>query len=190
MRKLLWLDLEMTGLNPKKDVIIEVGAVITDESLKELAAYQSGVRHARPKLEKLLAASDWHAARPDYTQSMLESSLKGKSALVVQREILRLIEQHIGLTRPAEDFKLYKDSLVSDGEVMVAGSVISTDMAFINAQWLILKPVLHYSFFDVSTLETIVPKRLPTMSNHRALDDIRLSIEQTRNYLVQLGIKL
>ena len=72
--KLLWLDMEMTGVDAQLDRILEVAAIVTDFSFKELATYEAQIVHDEKKVKKLLLANAWWAARPNEMQEILEAS--------------------------------------------------------------------------------------------------------------------
>lgn len=183
---LVWIDLEMTGLRPRIDRITEVAVIITDFNLREVAVYESGVKHPQSLLEGLVEQSEWHQQQKEYTRAMVEHSLKGKSEEVVQAEILNLIETHIGLSSPAESYPHHPDSLEARGEIYLAGNSISTDRAFIDQWWPKLARVLHYRMVDVSSFkvwhEAHGVEKFVKKNKHRALDDIRESIAELAYY--------
>jgi len=185
-KHLVWIDLEMTGLRPRIDRITEVAVIITDFNLKEIAVYESGVKHPIDLLECLVKESEWHQQQKDYTEAMIKHSLSGKSEEVVQSEILDLIQRHIGLSQPVESYPHNPDSLEAKGEIYLAGNSISTDRAFIDQWWPKVARVLHYRMIDVSSFkvweEAHGAKRFMKKNKHRALDDIRESIAELKYY--------
>lgn len=192
--RLLWIDLEMTGLRPAKDKITEVAAIVTDFNLKEIATYETAVKHTEKLLKKLTGESVWHQAQPDYTKKMIQDSLKGKPSSVVQAELIRFVEGHIGLSKKPEEFPHFPGSLEAKGEVYLAGNSISADRAFIDAQWPELARVLHYRMLDVSSFKLWLSSRdgvrkYEKKMAHRALDDIRESIAEMQYYVEHLNGK-
>lgn len=185
--KLLWIDLEMTGLRPNRDRITEVAAIVTDFKLKEIASYSTGVKHPKNLLIELTKDSLWHTAQPSYTEAMIEHSLNGKTEVVVQAELLSFIEEHIGLSKKPQDFFYQEGSLESKGEVYLAGNSIATDRAFIDVWWPQVTRVLHYRMLDVSTFKIWHQANggvtFRKKNRHKALDDIRESIEELKYYL-------
>ena len=185
-KHLVWIDLEMTGLRPRIDRITEVAVIITDFNLKEIAVYESGVKHPKDLLEDLVKDSEWHQQQKDYTSTMIQHSIDGKSEEVVQSEIMDLIERHIGLSKTAESYPHHPDSLEARGEIYLAGNSISTDRAFIDQWWPRVARVLHYRMIDVSSFkvweEARGIKRFIKSNKHRALDDIRESIAELKYY--------
>mgnify|MGYP001580792049 FL=1 len=186
--RLLWIDLEMTGLRPGTDVITEIAAIITDFDLKEIATYETGIKHPEKLLRKLTSESDWYVAQPAHTENIIKHSLKGKTEKVVQNELLRLVEDHIGLTRPAKDFPFFPGSLEAKGEVFLAGNTIGADRAFIDKWWPDFARILHYRMLDVSSFKLWMAgskhiQKFEKKNHHRALDDIRESIAEMKHYI-------
>lgn len=186
--KLLWIDLEMTGLRPENDKITEAAAIITDFDLNEVASYETSIMHSEKLLRQLMGESIWHVNQPDYTEKIIKDSLKGKTEKVVQNELIRFVEDNIGLSQPAGDFPHFESSLEAKGEVFLAGNSISTDRAFIDAQWPDFARILHYRMLDVSSFKLWMQGRehLPKFekkNSHRALDDIRESIAELKHYI-------
>lgn len=186
-KHLLWVDLEMTGLRPATDVITEVAAIVTDMELREIACYESGVKHPRELLEKLTGESEWHQRQKSYTEAIIEHSLSGKSEEVVQSELLDFIERHIGLTMRPEDYPFTPGSLEAKGDIYLAGNSIGADRAFIESWWPKVARVLHYRMIDVSSFkvwhEAHGTKKFEKKNKHRALDDIRESIAEFASYV-------
>lgn len=185
--RLLWIDLEMTGLRPAVDRITEIAAIVTDMELREIATYESGVRHSRGLLERLTSESEWHMQQKSYTETIIEHSLQGKSEHVVQVELLAFIEEHIGLSKRPDDYPFTSGSLEARGEIYLAGNSIGADRAFIESWWPDVARVLHYRMIDVSSFkvwyEANGTKKFEKKNKHRALEDIRESIAEFAYYV-------
>jgi oligoribonuclease len=185
--RLVWIDLEMTGLRPQVDLITDVAVIITDFSLKELASYQSSISHPEAGLRRLMAASPWHAAQPDYVAKIIRDCLGGKSQAAVIGDILQLFHEQKCLTKALEKYPHFPDSLEAKGDVYLAGNSIATDRAFIDAQWPEIARTLHYRMLDVSSFKLweagLGREQFQKSSTHRALDDIRDSIAEFRYYV-------
>ncbi len=171
LTKLLWIDLEMTGLNPETDVITEVAAIITDWDFNELASYETGVKHGSGIVAGLLDKSPfWQAADPSDKQAMLELSDNGKTEVVVQQELSALIQQYFG-----------------QEQATLAGNSIHQDRRFIRARWSQVENLLHYRMLDVSAWKLVMNNKYQLMYQkknvHRAMDDIRESIAELKLYM-------
>lgn len=177
----------MTGLRPATDVITEIAAIVTDMELREVATYESGVKHPRELLEKLTGESEWHRRQKSYTEAIIEHSLQGKSEEVVQTELLDFIERNIGLSMRPEQYPFTEGSLEAKGEIYLAGNSIGADRAFIESWWPRVARVLHYRMIDVSSFkvwhEAHGAKKFEKKNKHRALDDIRESIAEFASYV-------
>jgi len=172
--KLLWIDLEMTGLDPQKDRIVEVGAVITDWNFKELAKYQSGVGQDKALLERLFKANPWAAEHAKNTKSLTELSLKSPDQKTVENELIKIIDDHFAKGEPA----------------LLAGNSIHQDRRFIKKWWPELDKRLHYRMLDVSAWKVVMQGKFniefKKSKKHRALDDIYESIEELKAYIKRL----
>lgn len=163
----MWLDLEMTGLDPREDVILEVAAMVTDFNFKTLATYEAAIQ--RP--ESVLAqCNEW--SRTQHTASGLFERIRtaGQQEHDVVAALIMLIKQQFG-AEPA----------------VLAGNSIHQDRAFIREWWPEVSGLLHYRMLDVSSLKVYMQGRygveFEKKEAHRALDDIRESIAEWQYYL-------
>jgi oligoribonuclease len=175
-KKLLWVDLEMTGLDPTKDRIVEVAAIITDWDFNELAQFESGVGQDKDEVTKLFAANPWAVARSENTNALIELSVQSPPETEVQDSLLKLINEHFSPDEPA----------------LLAGNSIHQDRRFIEQWWPKLDARLHYRMLDVSAWKVVMIGKygleFPKKESHRALDDIRESIEELKLYLTKVHI--
>jgi oligoribonuclease len=170
---LVWLDMEMTGLDPSKERIIEVAAIITDGNLTELATGPDLV--IRQPDEVLAAMDDWN--RTHHTASGLVERVKASTVTDgdAEAQLLAFIAAHV----PG-----HKDRPV------LAGNSIHQDRRFIRRYMPRLDARLHYRMVDVSTIKELARRWYPQAllkqpqkkDTHRALDDIRESIDELRFY--------
>ncbi len=116
--KLLWVDLEMTGLDPEKDVILEVAAEITDFDFKTLANYEAIVKQDKQTVVDRMGKNIWWKDFPENRDEFVRKMDDGKPSKQVEKELIELVEQQFG-SEPA----------------VLAGNSIHNDRNFIKAQW-------------------------------------------------------
>lgn len=166
--KVLWVDMEMGGLNPRADVILEVAAIATDWDFNELAVYEGVVHQSEETLSTMNQwCIDQHGST-GLTQRSRESDL---SLEAVENMMIKFID---------ENFK--------DGDpILLGGNSIHQDRQFINFWWPKLADRLHYRMLDVSAWKVVFDgkygKRFAKPEDHRALEDIRGSIMELKYYL-------
>jgi oligoribonuclease len=168
--KLMWVDLEMTGLDPAKDRLVEVAAIITDWDFNELARFESGVGQDREEVTRLFAANPWASALPENTKALIELSANSPSEADVEQKLIDLVNEHFG-----------------DAPALLAGNSIHQDRRFIKQWWPKLDERLHYRMLDVSAWKVVMLGKynleFPKKETHRALDDIQESIDELKFYL-------
>ena len=166
--KLLWIDLEMTGLDPVKDRIVEVAAIATGWDLEPIADYTAVVKVPALLMKKRMVGEFWEKNHESRDALMMQNG-DGKSAKAVEKELLEFVKQHFG------------------NEVILAGNSIHQDRKFIDREWPELAGKLHYRMLDVSAwkvyFEGARNKKFVKKDLHRALDDIMGSIEELKWYL-------
>lgn len=168
--KLLWIDLEMTGLEPQKDLILEVAAIVTDFNFEEQATYQTTINHPKTLVTKRIQANSWWADYPKNRDMFLNNLTKGKDLEVVERELITLIKKHF-----------------NNQPVILAGNSIYNDRLFIK-QWMKkLESKLHYRMLDVSAWKVLMQGKFNNEFQkpevHRAMDDIKGSIRELQFYI-------
>lgn len=166
--KLLWIDLEMTGLDPTKDKILEVAAIATDMKLNEIASYQAIVKVPEALMDERMVGEFWE--KNSKSRDALKAQNKdGKPVKEVEKELLDFIKQNC------------------DKELYLAGNSIHQDRKFIEREMPDFNKHLHYRMLDVSSwkiyYENALNKKFIKPENHRALDDINGSIEELKWYL-------
>jgi oligoribonuclease len=171
MEKLLWLDMEMTGLVPEKEVPIEIAAVITDWKFNDLGRYHSVIRQPRKFLD---AMDDWNKKHHGRS-GLLEKIPGGKDPGVVDTEMKAFVLEHFG-----------------EEKAILAGNSIGQDRAFIKLYLPQLESVLHYRMLDVSAWKLVFNnmfgKKYPKKQAHRAEDDIFESIAELKFYLEHVKV--
>ncbi len=166
--KLLWIDLEMTGLDPEKDKILEVAAIATDMNLKPVATYEAVVKVDNELIKARMVGEFWEKNAKS-RDALIAQNASGKPVAEVERELLDFIDANFGKT------------------VYLAGNSIHQDRKFIEREMPALNQKLHYRMLDVSAwkiyFENALNKKFTKPENHRALDDINGSIEELKWYL-------
>ena len=171
-KKILWIDLEMTGLDPVRDEILEVAAIATDWDFTEIATYGGVVRHEPEKLGKLLDrnVSFWDQ-HPAARRSLEEQNEDGKPLVMVEQELLAFCDEHFA----------------DEPRILLGGNSIHQDRRFIDQWWPTLSKRLHYRMLDVSAWKVVFEgkygKKFAKPEDHRALEDIRGSIMELQYYL-------
>lgn len=165
--KLLWVDLEMTGLDPEQHVIIEVAVEVTDFSLKTLASYEALI--AQPE-DVLAKAHEWAANQ--HTTSGLFDRLRreGRPETEIVHELVGFIKAQFG-NEPA----------------ILSGNSIHNDRTFIKKWWPEVDELLHYRMLDVSSWKVFMQGKYDVKFEkkevHRAFDDIQASIAELQHYI-------
>jgi oligoribonuclease len=168
--KLLWVDLEMTGLDAEQDVILEVAAEITDFEFKTLASYEAIVSQPHDLVVDRMQKNIWWADYPENRDEFLAKIPNGKSSEQVQRDLIDLLEQQFG-NEPA----------------ILAGNSIHNDRNFIKKWWPQFDLKLHYRMLDVSSFKVLMQgkygEQFEKKEVHRAFDDIQASIAELQHYI-------
>ncbi len=168
--KLLWVDLEMTGLDPIKDVILEIAAEITDMDFKTLESYEARIKQKREVVAERMQKNNWWADFPANRDEFLNNLERGKPLGGVEQELIALVNKHFG-NEPA----------------ILAGNSIWNDRMFIKRYWLALDLKLHYRMLDVSAWKVVMQGKYGVnyekTNSHRAFDDIQASIAELQHYL-------
>ncbi len=167
---LVWMDLEMTGLEPEQDVIIEIATIVTDSNLNIIA---EGPVLAVHQPDVLLDAMDeWNTkthGNSGLTERVRNSSTNARDA---ERLTLEFLRQH-----------------VKPGTSPLCGNSIHQDRRFLVKYMPELEAYMHYRNIDVSTLKELAKRWKPSVvssfqkkGSHQALDDIKESIAEMQHY--------
>lgn len=169
---LVWMDLEMTGLDHTSDVIVEIATLITDDDLNIIAEGPDLVVHAT---DEQLAAMDPFVV-----------NMHTKSGLLDQITASTITLEAAG----AETLAFIKQNVPEERTVPLCGNSIGTDRRFLAAYLPEIEEYLHYRSIDVSSVKELVKRWYPDLDanrprgqgSHRALDDIRESVRELVYY--------
>jgi oligoribonuclease len=172
LTRLVWIDLEMTGLDPTRDEIVEIAAVVTDSELVELDEGVSFV--VRPDDLSILAGMDEVVVRMHTESGLLTDIPSGLALVDAGAQVLAYVRQHVPEARRAP----------------LAGSSVYVDRGFLARYLPALDAHLHYRLVDVSTIKELARRWYPRAyfnspektGGHRALADVRESIAELRYY--------
>ncbi len=174
-KQLIWIDLEMTGLDTGSDSILEIATIVTDNELTELAEGPAlAIRHSE---ETLRSMDTWN------TQHHTESGLWK-----------RVMESGVGMREAEQRTLEFLAAWTSANESPMCGNSICQDRRFLHRLMPDLERWFHYRNLDVSTLKELASRWCPEAvgqlnkeNRHRALDDIRESIAELRHYRKFMG---
>lgn len=169
---LAWMDLEMTGLDPDRHVIVEIATLITDDDLQLVAEGPDLVVHQPP--EAMATMDDF--VRDMHTSSGLLEQIEASTISLedARQQTMAFLVEHIPEART----------------VPLCGNSIGTDRRFLAKQLPDIEEYLHYRSIDVSTIKELTRRWYPGVlskapkkaAGHRALDDIRESIDELAYY--------
>ena len=173
--RILWVDLEMTGLDPTEDRILEVAAIVTDWDFNEIAHYEA-VKHVGPLLMQRRMVGEFWDNFSSVRDSLIAQNESGKHGRSVENELLAFIDEHFA----------------ANERVLLAGNSIHQDRRFIVNEWPRLDARLHYRMLDVSAWKVVFEgkygKKFAKPEEHRALADIRGSIMELKYYLNKVRV--
>ena len=167
---LIWIDLEMTGLDPSRDRIIEIATIVTDGDLKVI---EEGPSLAIRQSEELLSSMDEWNSEHHASSGLLERiEREGIEEREAEALSLQFIERH-----------------VENNQAPLCGNTIWQDRRFLSRYMPTLESYLHYRVIDVSSIKELARRWKPELvdgfvkeAKHTALSDIRESIEELRYY--------
>jgi oligoribonuclease len=164
--KLLWVDMEMTGLDVNIEVPIEIAGIITDWKFQPLSTYHTIIKQPAKYLD---AMDDWNQ-KHHRESGLLALIPSGTAPPVVDQEFAAWIGEHFGSERP-----------------ILAGNSINQDRLFIRKYMPLTEAKLHYRMLDVTSWKIVFNglygKKYKKQEPHRALEDIRESIDEFKFYL-------
>lgn len=168
---LFWVDLEMTGLDPQKDVILEIASLVTDS---QLTVIEEGPTFVIQQPENVLQGMSEYV-RKLHESSGLVAKVRAEGVPLAQAE--------------AETFEFLKQHCKKD-EALLSGNSVWQDRAFMVRYMPKITDYLHYRLLDVSTVKELVKRwyaddphmHFAKADTHRAITDIRESVAELRHY--------
>ena len=169
-QNLIWIDLEMTGLDPDNDVIIEMATIVTDSNLNTLAEGPViAIHHSDEVLSRM---DEWNTRT--HGGSGLTQRVKDSTTTMAEAEAQTIA---------------FLEHWVPKGKSPICGNSICQDRRFLYTYMKDLERYFHYRNLDVSTLKELVARWAPEVRDslvkkgtHLALDDIRESIAELQHY--------
>lgn len=172
MKTFFWIDLEMTGLDDAKDVILEVAIIVTDLDFKPLETYNEAVFQPQQALDGM---DDW-CKKTHGDSGLTEKVKKGKPLQKVEEDLLAIIKRHFP----------------TDERVVLCGNSVGNDKRFVDKYMPELAKKLHYRILDVSSFKVVFKNKykikFEKKKSHKALEDITESINELKTYLSYVKI--
>jgi oligoribonuclease len=166
---LFWLDLEMTGLNPEKDVILQCAALVSNNVLEQVA---DGIEYSIHQQPELLQIMDPFVAKMHTKSGLLEKVQQSTHSMSqVEKYLIAFFKQHC-----------------IPGETLLCGNSIWVDRSFLKKQMPEFESLFYYRMIDVSTIKELAIRWYPSIpifkkqKKHTALADIQESINELAYY--------
>ena len=122
-KKILWVDLEMTGLNPEKDKILEVAAIITDWDFNEIATFESAVKVSPKIIEERMVGDFWDKFSNVKNSLIEQNKQSSSSSKEVEQELISFLNEY------------FKEDISNNEKIILAGNSIHQDRRFIRSEW-------------------------------------------------------
>ncbi len=167
--RLVWIDLEMTGLDPEKDLILEIATVMTDCRLEPVAE-GSNITINQPE-ELLLSMDEWAITHHEKSGLLDDVKRSSYDCQTAEQETLEFLSIYC-----------------KKGESPLCGNSVWQDRQFLKRHMPTLEEFFHYRNIDVSSIKELVRRWYPSLppyekrTSHRALSDIKESINELRYY--------
>jgi oligoribonuclease len=170
---LLWIDLEMTGLDPAEDRIMELAAIGTDWDLNEVFRYRATVGVDEELAEQRMVGEFW-TKNKSLKKTLLKNNAVGQTMAAVEQQLLEIVKKHC----------------VKKSPLYLAGNSIHQDRKFIEREMPSLNAKLHYRMLDISAWKIVFAEKFGVEFKkpelHRAENDIEGSIAEFKFYLEKI----
>ncbi len=166
-RRFCWIDLEMTGLDPINDRILEAAVIVTNKQLEPVFEWETPVFQNPEVLDRM---NDW-CKHHHAVSGLIDRVPSGITEASLDERLCKISKEHFKKKNP----------------VVICGNSISQDRKFIDAYLPLFASRLHYRMLDVSSFKIVFREMLgrefKKENTHRALDDIRESIAELKYYM-------
>ena len=165
---LFWIDMEMTGLDPVHDRILEIAVVATDWKLNTIATYEAAIKVDEKVIKERMCGDFWEK-NAETKDALIATSAVGQGAKEAEQDLMDFVRNY---------FKR--------GRIYIAGNSVHQDRKFLEREMPALNQLFHYRLLDVSAFKIYFQEalgvKLQKAEAHRAIDDILGSIEEFRSY--------
>ena len=180
-KKVLWVDLEMTGLDPEQDRILELATIVTDWELNEVESLELVLKQDPIWLQAIFAKSIFWTKFSNTAQHLFLQNATGIDNLEqFENDLIVFVQSTFDIKEPNSD-------------IILAGNTIRCDRQFIDKYLPRFAQYLHYRMLDVSSFKVYFDGRYKKVylkqENHRALEDIRGSIEELKYFEKFINVK-
>jgi oligoribonuclease len=176
-KHLLWIDMEMTGLNPQTDMPLEICLATIDTEYNINSFFQSVIYQESNVLQSM---DHWNQIHHRKSGLLEDVKTKGRFMMDVEKDMIAFLEHNFA-----------KQHLVKD--IYLVGNSIHQDRRFLENYFMEFTRHIHFRILDVSSLKIIAnlhsqtkfPKKIGTKSNHRAAEDVEFSIQEFKFYMTE-----
>ena len=175
---ILWIDMEMTGLDPATNKILELGAIVTDWRMNRKADLTLVMKQDEAFIRKRFDTDFWHEHQAT-ADALIAQNSTGLTPAEFETQLIDFIKEQFNITEPS-------------GDIVLAGNTIRADRSFIDRHLPEAAKYLHYRMLDVSAFKVLFEARYKKVfakpENHRALEDIEGSIDELKYFMQYIKV--
>lgn len=177
-QRLLWVDLEMTGLDPEADKILELGAIVTDWRMNRKADLTLVMKQDEAFIRKRFDTAFWREHHAT-AEALIAQNATGLTPAEFEAQLIAFVQEQFKINQP-------------EGNIVLAGNTIRADRSFIDRHLPEVAKYLHYRMLDVSAFKVLFEARYKKVfakpENHRALEDIEGSIDELKYFMQYIKV--